>query len=380
MKQEDDRLFDVEELDEGVINAEKRNARCCCWVGTWNNPAMTDEEFEKFFVDLEQQDKIKYACGQRELGEVSKIEHFQFFVDFKTPQRFTAVKTILPYGCHFKPMISTKERCQAYCTKSDTRISVNFFEVGEFISERQRTDLSKAIKMIDDGFSLEDIAETFPNQSVQYSRQLQARFWERQEKKFLNEFRSIEVTYIYGPPGLGKSTSVYGLVDKISDIFSVPDYGEYWFTGYKGQDIIMLDEFAGQKPIVFMNKVLDKLPLSLNAKGSKVVACYTKVFIVSNSPLEDIYKKAQDENPLLVKAFNRRINKIIRFTDFDKFVIERDSEWEDIPPEEVKFKGFTRQVKRTFEYDKYGLGKIIFDREKGYQEQMKEIEEDSLPW
>ena len=41
--------FEIQENDVEESNAEKRNSKVRCWVGTWNNPSMSDEEFENNF-------------------------------------------------------------------------------------------------------------------------------------------------------------------------------------------------------------------------------------------------------------------------------------------------------------------------------------------
>ncbi len=382
MQLEDEKNFEIQEVDEGEQQAERKNTRCCCWCGTWNNPSMTDEEFEKFFTDLENDDVIKYAIFQREKGEKTGTIHFQFFVDFKSPVRFTKVKSTLPYGCHFKPMISTKARCQAYCSKADTRVS-GPYEIGEMVEERQRTDLDRAIKMIDEGFSLVDIDETFPKQSFMYSRLFKARFWSRLERIFGNTARNIEVTFIYGDPGTGKTTFVNSQVEHLNDLFRIDSYGDYWFTGYMGQDTILLDEFTGQVKIPKMNKLLDRFPQRMNIKGGDVPACFTKVYIVSNLSLKELYIDYQKQIPKLYQAFCRRINKILHFVSEGKYIIERETVWEDLPVEQ-QFNGITRKVKRVVDYIQ-GVPKIVYDAERGVQtelelKELKPEESGDLPW
>ena len=61
--------FEVLEEDQEEQKAENLNSRVRCWVGTWNNPKMTDEEFEAHLTKLEQSDILQYAIFQREKGE-----------------------------------------------------------------------------------------------------------------------------------------------------------------------------------------------------------------------------------------------------------------------------------------------------------------------
>ncbi len=378
LDEENKLLFDFIEEDQGEQQAEKKNSRCCCWVGTWNNPKMSDDEFYDFLIRLENEDRIKYATFQREKGEESGIEHFQFFVNFKTALRFTRVKEILPYGCHFKPMISTAERCRDYCQKADTRISKSYYEVGEFVSERQRTDLDKAIKMIDEGFSLQDVEETFPKQFFIYSRQFNSRFWNRLNRIFGDCDRNIETVFLWGDPGSGKTTYVNKQVEHRRDLFRVDNYGDYWFTGYAGQDVILLDEFVGQIDIPRMNKLLDPQPQQMNTKGGQVPACFSKVFIVSNLPLKELYQKTQMENKVLFNAFCRRLNKILHFYNDGRVVVERETFWTELE-DKYAYGGVKRVPEKVVEYN-MGVPKIIYQRGKFVQTELTELDVGGLPW
>ena len=164
--------FEILTDDPQEMRAEKRNTKASCWLGTWNNPKMTDNEFFEFLQKLEEENILQYAIFQREKGEECGTEHFQFFLNFKNARYFNWIKQLLPYGCHFKPMISTKTACKDYCSKPDTRISENFYEVGEFIDKGGRTDLAKIIELVNNGATFREIIKLYPTQAVMYSRQI----------------------------------------------------------------------------------------------------------------------------------------------------------------------------------------------------------------
>ena len=57
--------FEIQENDVEESNAEKRNSRNRCWVGTWNNPSMTDDEFYAHLKILLDEDYLKSAYQNR---------------------------------------------------------------------------------------------------------------------------------------------------------------------------------------------------------------------------------------------------------------------------------------------------------------------------
>lgn len=376
---EDKQNFEFVEEDEQEQSAEKRNAKVACWVGTWNNPSMTDDEFEKFFIDLLNTNILQYAIFQREKGEETGTIHFQFFVNFKNARKFNWVKNTLPYGCHFKPMISTKTRCRDYCSKPDTRVNPPR-EIGEFVEERARTDLSKALKMQDEGVSLEIIESIFPTQVFMY-RNL---FKQRAEDKVVSEFkktcRNVEVTFIYGEPGIGKTFSIFE-EHGLENVFTIDEYGDYQFTGYNGEKVVLFDEFAGQvRPITKMNKLLEPYPLKLNIKGGFTPARFEKVYIVSNKPLKDIYSdvRKDKDNFKLYNAFLRRIHNIIRVDYSGNRIFEQQTFFEDIPENEQKLTGLTKQISKIVKCVN-GKEEVVYNRHKENVELIP-IDDDEIPF
>lgn len=102
-------------------------------------------------------------------------------------------------------------------------------------------------------------------------------------------------------------------------------------TGYNGQDVLCLDEFNSNElnsswNIQFFNNLLDCYPLALPARYSNKQACYTKVAIIANIPIEQQFIYEQYKYYEIFKAFLRRINYTIQF-------------FEDGSYEEKEFKG-----------------------------------------
>lgn len=356
--------FEILEDDAEEKSAEKVDSQVRCWVGTWNNPKMTDEEFKTLLSSWLLDKILTYAIFQREKGEKTGIIHFQFFLNFRSAKRFSRLKKLLPYGCHFKPMRTTKTLCRNYCSKEETRVS-GPYEIGEFVEERARTDRAKAFSLLAQGCSIKEINDAFENVVVDNLQKMEKYQIQQLKWKVSDLFRNIEVIYIYGQPGFGKTSFVYDLIGRnASDIYVVTRYSDkFMFSEYRGQKYILFDEFSGQiKPITYLNKLLEPAPIDLRIMNGTFPAMFERVYIVSNYSLKEIYKNEQEEIKTSYDAFCRRINKIYYFYAPDKYRIEKDTIFEDIPVEKQKFKGLTRQTKEVYVYDSVGRPTKIWDR------------------
>ncbi len=131
-------------------------------------------------------------------------------------------------------------------------------------------------------------------------------------QRFSTEFRQLDVTYIWGPTGTGKTRGVmekYGY-DKVC---RVTDY-DHPFERYNGEDIIVFDEFRSQLRISDMLNYLDGYPLMLPCRYANRQACYTKAYLISNVALDQQYRNIQIEEPNTWAAFRRRIHHVVEYT------------------------------------------------------------------
>jgi hypothetical protein len=129
-----------------------------------------------------------------------------------------------------------------------------------------------------------------------------------QEENYKEVFRKLEVAYLYGDTGTGKTRSImeqYGY----TNVFRVTNY-KHPFDQYKGQDVIMFEEFQSSIPINQMLIYLDGYPVTLPCRYSDKVACYTKAYILSNIDLKEQYPDTQIYSPETWNAFLRRIHRV----------------------------------------------------------------------
>lgn len=305
------------------------------WLLTINNPTEKGLDHKAIQEILTQFPSLLYWCLADEKGET---EHTHVFFALEHPTRFSTIKRRFPTA-HIDRAEGTAAECRAYVQKSgkwaesdkaETSIPGTFEEWGELPIERQgeRTDLALLYQMIKDGMSNYEIMEANPDYLVSLDRVERARQAVR-EQQYRETFRKLEVTYLWGPTGVGKTRSVMEKYS-YSGVYRVTDYA-HPFDSYAGEDVLLLDEYGSNFKIRDLLNYLDGYPLTLPARYSNRVACYTKVYIISNICLSKQYTDIQWDSPATFAALLRRIHKVIHYTAPGEFQEFDTQEYMDNP-------------------------------------------------
>lgn len=316
------------------MNADSRHHK---YQLTFNNPgdAWTHEKIRAALDTL----NLKYWCMADEVGLQEQTPHTHLYLIAKTSAiRFSTIKGLFPTA-HIEPAGGTSEENRAYIRKdgkwsetdkASTNLPTSFEEWGELPIERpgERTDLARLYQYIKDGLSNYEIMEQNPDYMLNLDKIERARQAVR-EQQYRDTFRLLDVTYIWGKTGTGKTRSVmekYGY----SGVYRVSDYA-HPFDSYLGEDVLLLDEYSSNFKIRDLLNYLDGYPLTLPCRYSNRVACYTKVYIISNLCLSKQYVDIQFGSPATFDALLRRINRVIRYTGPGQFVEYDTADYMDDP-------------------------------------------------
>ena len=287
---------------------------------TINNPADHGFTHERIRAILSESPGLLYWCMCDEVGECG-TPHTHVYVVFKNSVMFETLRKRF-YGAHIEQANGTNQENRVYVRKEgkwlndakhETNLADTFEEWGELPPDRSRreTQSEQIMQMVRDGKSNAEILEEIPSayNKLHYIEQARQTLLEEQYK---DAWRELNVTYLWGDTGAGKTRSVmetYGY----SKVYQVTNY-EHPFDGYKGQDVIIFEEFRSSLRIDDMLKYLDGYPLLLPCRYADKVACYTEVFIISNISLEQQYPNVQVDNPETWAAFRRRIHSVQHLT------------------------------------------------------------------
>jgi hypothetical protein len=300
---------------------------CRKWQLTINNPLEHGFTHDRIKEELGKLKSLIYWCMSDEVGEQESTPHTHIYLAAKSAIRFSTIKNRFPEA-HIEKANGTSQQNRDYVFKegkwkSDekygTKISGTQEEWGELPIEQPgyRSDFDRAFEMLEADFSVMDIIREMPHM-LRHKSSLEQTRQELLADKYRKEFRQLDVAYIFGGTGLGKTRHVmekYGY----ENVCQITGYQHGCFDKYRGEPVILFDEFHSGIKITEMLTFLDGYPLELPCRYANRVACFTKVYIVSNVPLQAQYPNVQRETPSVWQSFLRRINRIIEYTDAGVF-------------------------------------------------------------
>ena len=224
------------------------------WQITINNPKDKGMTHEYIAQKVGEMKNVIYWCMADEIGAEGTY-HTHIYLAGKNGIRFSTIKRRFDGG-HFEMAKGTSQQNKEYVSKTgkwlndrkhETCVDGTFEEFGECPVERQgcRNDLVDLYGMIKDGMSNYEIMEQNPAFMLNLDKIERARQVVNEER-YKHEFRQLDVTYIYGTTGAGKTRSVmerYGY----ESVFRVTDY-LHPFDNYKGQDVIIFGGISFKRP------------------------------------------------------------------------------------------------------------------------------------
>ena len=261
---------------------------------------------------------LTYWCMCDEVGE-NGTPHTHVYLASKNAIEFNAIKQRF-YEAHIEPANGTSSQNRDYIRKEgthsdkkETNLIDTFEEWGDLPADSKKQNVSEQIyNMIKDGKSNAEILEAFPQAYTRIPHIEKTRQTLIHEKA-KDERRELEVHYIYGNTGTGKTRYV---MDKYgySNVCKIASY-DHPFDHYNGQDVILFDEFRSSLRISDMLNYLDCYPLLLPCRYADKQALYTKVYII---PFNKQYEHVQQAEPATWLAFTRRFTDIKEITNNNK--------------------------------------------------------------
>lgn len=301
------------------------------WQLTINNPLDHGFDHDAIKAQLGKLKSLTYWCLCDEKGDECETLHTHVFFCLRNACTSERVQKLFP-NVHRDIVNGSPGENRAYILKDGDKFNkdetgrysytdkkkklhegVNFSDTFEESGEcpEEHQGKSKAsdivVDMILNGATDEEIVLSVPSAYKDIEKIDRTRSMYR-DASFSDCWRDLEVTYIFGKTGSGKTRSVmekYGY----KNCYRVTDY-KHPFDTYNGEDVIIFEEFRAGIKCEDMLKYLDGYPLLLPCRYFNRQACYTKVYILTNIPPDAQYPRTDKES---VEAFYRRINRVVSF-------------------------------------------------------------------
>lgn len=259
-------------------------------------------------------ERVRYCY---EVGSQTSMAHWHYLVQNSEKKvRFDTIKKLNKYahievwraGNNLNDYLDYMEK-DGEVKGDDREVFETFPEMkSNYKGKGNRTDWQEVRELFEQGASVCDILIEYPHLSVNVGALEKLRstylsqIWSRRLRK------ELEVIYISGEAGCGKSRYVlekHGL-DKV---YRVTDY-RHPFDGYQSQPVIVFEEFRNSLPFEQMLNFLDIYPCELPSRYANKVACYTTVYILSNWEYSQQYDKIRESHNDSIGAWDRRIKHI----------------------------------------------------------------------
>lgn len=322
------------------MEQKKKNTRSRKYLLTINNPESHQVTHESIKEALEKY-HLKYLAMCDETGGETKTYHCHVYVYFENAINFLTMKKAFP-SANIVTAVGTSLENRSYLLKSNPEHNkkpdgsyeykdssgkihsgINhtdtFEELGECPKEEQgkRTDLEYMYQLVKDGYTNAEILELCPVTAIKHIDKLNKLRHAYLTDKYKGTRRlELKVHYITGKTGAGKSRDV---LDEYGDenCYRVTDY-QHPFDSYQCESVLVFEEYRSSLKLQDMLNYLDVYPVTLPARYSPKVGCYTTVFVVSNWTFEQQYSELQKdlEQKSSYEAWVRRFNGRVKvYTD-----------------------------------------------------------------
>lgn len=285
------------------------------YVFTLNNPEASPEAF---LDKLESLECFKYAVFQEEKGE-NETRHYQGYLELSTRKRLEWIKKRVSNRMHLEKRRGTAQQARDYARKEETRVS-GPYERGEWspVTAGQRTDLEGAIDTLKRTGSLRRVAEDHSVEFVKFGRGLQQlRLFTMPQRQ-----RPPTVHLFFGETGVGKS---YAARQRFAGRIYAKPPDTKWFDGYDGEDVLLLDDFAGaasKMSLSYLLQLLDVYDIKLEVKGGYTALLASDIVLTTNIHPRNWFDYSNREEHYAALA--RRVHHVWTVIDFETREVDRE--------------------------------------------------------
>lgn len=316
---------------------DKKDTRSRKYLLTINNPGSHEGCDHKSIFEKASKFQTIYMAVCDETGGQEHTYHMHVFLHFRNAIQFSSIKRMFPYA-NIAAAQGTARQNRHYLLKdlpehgkdadgfynytdksgkthSGQNFTDTFEECGECPEEKQgeRSDLEHLYSLVKEGYSDAEILEAIPETAIQHIDRISKLRLAYLTDKYKGKRRvDLKVHYITGKTGTGKSRDI---LDEFGDenVYRVTEY-QHPFDSYQCEPVLVFEEFRASLRLQDMLNYADIYPITLPARYSPKVGCYSTVFVVSNWTFEQQYAELQkdEEQKSSYQAWVRRFNGYVK--------------------------------------------------------------------
>lgn len=250
------------------MSQRKKEAKARSWCFTFYPKNETADL--KWFINLTQTTQIRYFIMGREICPTTKKLHFQGYISYNNAKTFKQTKKWFQLDkIHLEQARGNDFHNQLYCSKENKLI-----EIGEPLAQGKRTDIARAIDIINETSCVSRVLEEVQNYQAVRHAELYLKY--KEKKRPINK---VNVIWIHGSSGSGKTRKVYD-DNTDADIFTPTSYK--WWEGYDGHQIVLIDdirpEFCEFHELL---RLLDIYPFRVETKGGSRQVQFHTIYITA---------------------------------------------------------------------------------------------------
>lgn len=268
------------------------------------NFVFTNWNLETNYADMLEKHGIRYiACGRETCPWTGKL-HDQGWITFRH-QRSDSKKALNIIGNMFgekhaniQAMRGSLKQNNEYCGKEN-----ELRKFGDEPKQGSRADLVDVCNRIKKG---EDSAETIALEDPDFYHQFGRTMEKIEDISRRHTFRNwmTKGEWVWGPTGAGKSHRAFQDYDTATHY--VKPIQDEWWDGYKGQPIVILNEFRGNIPFAELLSLVDKWPHFVKRRCREPTPFLARKLIITSSlKPEECYSNVLLGNDSM-EQFNRR--------------------------------------------------------------------------
>jgi len=222
-----------------------------------------------------------YLIAGQEYCPTNGRPHVDFYYEQRTPRKITTerkkfAKAFRPGFGDLQIAKGTAAENKDYSTKDENE----WFELGEPVTQGQRTDLAELAKDILSGdLTSENILMENPSTFHQYGRTIEKLEDIRLRKQYRTEMP--DALWVYGPTGSGKSH--LALKDYTPETHYVWRNDNGWQDGYRQQETVVINDFRGEIPYNELLQLIDKWPYFLRRRNREPMPFTSPKIIITSS-------------------------------------------------------------------------------------------------